>query len=211
MNRLKVLQEKYLPWYALKTVILALTVNFICYNGIKLIVPYLKLHYWGLPFENDIPFVPFFIYIYVLAYGQWISGYFLVCQQKKEFIYQTVSAEIYAKFICIACFIIFPCTIQRPVLTGNDFSTYLANLTYKLDSPFNLFPSIHCLESWFCVRTAFLGENYSKIYKIITLIFALLVFASTVLVKQHVIVDIFAGVLVYEIGLMIAKRKVLFK
>ena len=36
-------------------------------------------------------------------------------------------------------------------------------------------------------------------------IFTLLVFASTVLVKQHFVVDIIAGVAVGEIGLQIAR------
>ena len=36
-------------------------------------------------------------------------------------------------------------------------------------------------------------------------IFSLLVFASTVLVKQHFVVDIFAGIIVGEIGLQIAR------
>ena len=56
-----------------------------------------------------------------------------------------------------------------------------------------------------------MGKNYSKLYKINSIIFTLLVFVSTLVLKQHVLVDVFAGVLVYEIGLKIAKRKPIFK
>ena len=43
------------------------------------------------------------------------------------------------------------------------------------------------------------------------LILSLLVFASTVMVKQHVFVDIIGAILVVEIGLALAKRLNIYK
>ena len=42
--------------------------------------------------------------------------------------------------------------------------------------------------------------------KIFMFVSAILVFASTVLIKQHVVIDIIGGVLVVEIGLFLAKK-----
>ena len=42
-------------------------------------------------------------------------------------------------------------------------------------------------------------------YKWVNFVFSLLVCASTVLVKQHVFVDIFAGIAVVELGLLLAR------
>ena len=44
------------------------------------------------------------------------------------------------------------------------------------------------------------------LYKTAMALFAVLVFASTVLVRQHVLVDIAGGILVAEIGLFAAKK-----
>lgn len=38
------------------------------------------------------------------------------------------------------------------------------------------------------------------------LIFAILVFASTLLVKQHLVLDVVTGIAVVEIGLFLARR-----
>ena len=44
-----------------------------------------------------------------------------------------------------------------------------------------------------------------KWYKWVNFVFSLLVCASTVLVKQHVVVDIFAGIAVAEAGLLLSR------
>ena len=43
-------------------------------------------------------------------------------------------------------------------------------------------------------------------YRQFTLLFSLLVFASTVLIKQHAAVDILGGILTAELGQQIAQR-----
>ena len=44
---------------------------------------------------------------------------------------------------------------------------------------------------------------FNKIYKLVSFVSALLVFASTVFVKQHCFIDIIGGVVVAELGLLI--------
>ena len=43
-------------------------------------------------------------------------------------------------------------------------------------------------------------------YRIVMFISAILVFASTLMVKQHVFLDVVTGIIVVEIGLFVAKR-----
>ena len=49
-------------------------------------------------------------------------------------------------------------------------------------------------------------EKQGTAMKIFMFVSAILVFASTVLIKQHVVIDIIGGVLVVEIGLFLAKK-----
>ena len=44
-------------------------------------------------------------------------------------------------------------------------------------------------------------------YLPLTIIMSLCVFASTLLVKQHVFIDVFGGILVFEIGYFLAGEK----
>jgi len=69
---------------------------------------------------------------------------------------------------------------------------------YNVDAADNLFPSIHCLSSWLCVIAVRNQERIPKTYKIVSVILAVLVCISTLTTKQHVIVDVFAGILLAE-------------
>ena len=75
-----------------------------------------------------------------------------------------------------------------------------------MDAPDNLFPSIHCLESYVCFRGALYTKKVPVWYKYVMLISTVLVFASTVLVKQHVLVDMLGAVLAVEFGLFVSKK-----
>ena len=79
-------------------------------------------------------------------------------------------------------------------------------LIYRLDSPDNLLPSIHCLENWICFRGALRCRKVGRGYQVGTLIFALMVFVSTLLVKQHLVLDVVTGVAVVEIGLFLSRQ-----
>ena len=55
-------------------------------------------------------------------------------------------------------------------------------------------------------RGAFRCKKPKNWYKIYCVIITLGIFASTVLVRQHVVIDILGGVLVAELGLFLAKK-----
>ena len=55
------------------------------------------------------------------------------------------------------------------------------------------------------MQSALCCRKVPKWYKWVNFVFSLLVCASTVLVKQHVVVDIFAGIAVAEAGLLLSR------
>ena len=74
---------------------------------------------------------------------------------------------------------------------------------YSVDEPVNLLPSIHCLESYCVLRYTIGLKKPCRAYKIIISTFSVLVFASVVLVKQHVILDIPAAIIIVELSALI--------
>ena len=144
---------------------------------------------------------------YILAFVQWGVSYILIARDSRELCYRFAIGNICAKIICLFFFLLFPTTLTRPEISGTDLCSRLVQLIYTIDAPVNLFPSIHCLESWACIRAAFLLKNSNRIYKIVTILMSLGVFASTLLIKQHVIVDVFGGILVFEVGFKLIQKR----
>ena len=202
---------KILPKYAFLPLIICLGLNAFTYFGTRLFTTGLYHYDLSLPIDYMIPFTPFMMSVYVLAYVVWIVGFIVIGRENKKVCYEVLFGEQIAKLMCLVIFVAFPTTLIRPEFDVNTLSEWMTNLIYTLDSPDNLFPSIHCLESWVCFRGAMRCKKVGKVYKVIMLILALLVFASTVMVKQHVFVDIIGAILVVEIGLALAKRLNIYK
>ena len=154
----------------------------------------------------DVPLVPVFIIIYVLSYVQWFVGFTLIARESEALCYRFMTGEIIAKFICLTVFIFYPTMMTRPEITQTGPFYTMVGWMYFIDTPMiNLFPSLHCLESWICFRGSIHLKGIRKWYAPFSFVFTMLVFASTVLIHQHVLIDIPAGVLVAEIGLLICR------
>ena len=202
--------QKLLPDYAIRPLILALAANFIIYFGVSQLRDHLTFHSLALPVDDRIPFFAPFIIFYILAYVQWIINYLLIAWEGKAFCYHFIYGDVISKLFCLVFFLFFPTTLVRPEVTGHSICDQLVRLIYQIDAPVNLFPSIHCLESWCCIHAALRMKKTPRWYLPITIVMSFCVFASTLLVKQHVFVDIFGGILVFEAGYYLA-RKIKFR
>ena len=194
-----------LPRYGWIMIICSLSLNVLTYNGTRLIIANFPKHNLTTVWDTLIPFRTEWVIIYLLAYVQWFIGFVAAGRERKALCYRILGGEMIAKFLCMVCYIAIPVTINRPEIVGNTPWDYITRFVFFVDAPESLFPSIHCLESYICFRGAMLSEKLPRWYVPVTGIFALLVFASTVLIKQHFLADIVAGILVGEIGLQISR------
>ena len=62
------------------------------------------------------------------------------------------------------------------------------------------------MASWFCCIGLRKCENVPKWYQNLSEIIAVLVFISTLALRQHVLVDVFSGILVAEVTWQISRR-----
>lgn len=195
-----------IPKYAIKPLALALLVNSCVYMGIAQLRRFLTFSSLETPLDTALPFLAPFVLFYVLAFVQWGLNYLLIARDSKELCFRFAFGNIIAKLICLFFFVFLPTTLARPEVTGTDLCSRLVRLIYTFDPPVNLFPSIHCLESWCCIRASFLLKKSNRTYQTATLIMSLGVFASTLFIKQHVIADVFGGIVVFEAGFRLAGR-----
>ena len=80
-------------------------------------------------------------------------------------------------------------------------------VVYALDTPDNLFPSLHCELSWLCWRSLQQVPGISKLRKRFALVFTLLVFVSTLTTKQHILMDVLGGWLIAEIAFRLCGKE----
>ncbi len=205
-NNIKSILLKFLPGYGWKALIIMYTINVLVYNGSRFLTQ--NRHHYLLDFSLDkmIPFVAEFVIVYIpIAYLQWIIGFITIGRARKDICYQVISGEIISKLMCLAFFLIFPTTLIRPEISGNDFFSEFVKWVYRMDTPDNLLPSVHCLESWVVTRGCFKINSLPKWVNPLNVIITILVFLSTVFIKQHLIIDVVMGVLVAEAGQLIMK------
>ncbi len=175
--------------------------------GITPILPKISLDYL-------IPIIPIFIVPYIWSYIFWAMAPMAVSKCEKEHFLNYMAAYFLALFIGGLILVFMPTYMDRVAEGLTDVSrtgifAKLMRFWYTLDGgdmAYNLFPSFHCLNS----TMAYLGirkrPEIPKWFKVYTLITTILIFFSTVFVKQHFILDVFSGIAVALISYIIATK-----
>jgi membrane-associated phospholipid phosphatase len=83
--------------------------------------------------------------------------------------------------------------VIRPTITGDDWLSRTVRYVYSLDKPYNDFPSLHTSQS--TIIAAFWLKAHRRTGMVVAAWCALIV-ASTLLIHQHYIADVGAGLLV---------------
>lgn len=209
-SKLQQFIHKFFPSYAAIPLIIVVAVNMLCYSGSRLIAAPWAIDVLS-PLDKMIPVINGTVWIYLGCYLFWIFNYIRICKESPEISIRFCVSEVVSKLICGLFFVLLPTFRIRPEVLGTGISADLLRLVYTVDAATNLFPSIHCLVSWFCFRGLLWCPSSTKTFRIFSLIAAILVFISTVTTAQHVLLDIVGGVLVAEIGILIADKTGLWK
>ncbi len=157
-------------------------------------------HNMSISLDSKIPFAPFMI----LFYGGWfpylVINFYLITSNTRDKAIHFVSAHVLGEFIAGIIFMTYPTMMERPVVTGNDIFSLLVKFTFFMDSPNNLFPSIHCFAATMAVLGTIGRKDLPWQFRLFNVFFALCVYASTVMIRQHVLVDIPAGIGIALVG-----------
>ena len=159
-----------------------------------------------LPADELFPLLPWTIAIYFGCFLFWIVNYIMIARLDREHGYRFCSSDLMAKLVCFGFYILLPTTMSRPELSGSGLFYEGMRLLYAIDAPDNLFPSIHCLVSWLCFIGVRGQPRVPWWYRCFSCVFAVAVFFSTLTTKQHVLLDVFAGVLLAEGSYWLAGR-----
>ena len=103
-------------------------------------------HVLGTPLDDAIPFVPWSVYIYSRVYSSMLFPLFVV--RDPRLYLRTAAAYLVLAALSLLVYWIYPVTSLglRPDLSALDttvFHNWGMRLTYEIDPPVNLFPSLH--------------------------------------------------------------------
>jgi membrane-associated phospholipid phosphatase len=145
--------------------------------------------------DHKIPFMEIFVVPYLLWYAFIFLMFVYLCVFDRAIYYRTLISFCTGMICCYVVYYFFQTTVPRPDVTGNGFITDMVNYVYSADQPFNCFPSIHVLTSYLMI----LAIRHSKLWTIkkdllVSAISYCIIF-STLFLKQHVILDAVAGIL----------------
>lgn len=150
----------------------------------------------GRPFYNlaisidyKIPFIPHFVWTYILYYIVVLLPVMAV-EDIVEF-RRMALAYLMMYFIGFTTYILFPVKMVRPELTGTGYSVWMLKKIFNADNGYNVFPSMHVANAFLA---AFFSYRFKKLYGVFVYLIAFLITISTLFVKQHYIVDLFAGI-----------------
>ena len=107
-------------------------------------------------------------------------------------------------------YILFPTSIVRASINGSGITNFIVKFIYLIDTPvMNCFPSMHCIISFLFIFSVIGCRNLSNKYKWVISILSCLIVISTLLVKQHVVVDVISGFIISSfVYFIVCKTKI---
>mgnify|MGYP000264298194 FL=1 len=160
-----------------------------------------KIHIIHSLADDKIPFCPYFIIPYVMWYFFLIGTvvYFvLFCPGKKEY-YQYIGTLAVGMTLFILVSYVYPNGQNlRPDLTGESGIFISAvRFLYKIDTPTNIFPSIHVFNSVASCVALFQNERCrkNKVFTAAQTVLTVSIIMATMFLKQHCVSDVMTALI----------------
>lgn len=154
-----------------------------------------------LPFEQNIPFMPFFAIFYLSFYIAAFLPFFFIKDIKA--LRKIAVCYLAATFASCSIYLLFPVEMVRQTITPHNFWEQLVKFIYFIDRPYNCFPSLHVFSSFMSGFAVWLFDRKKGAF---ILLWAGMIAISTLFVKQHYVLDIIAGFLVALICYLILRN-----
>lgn len=140
--------------------------------------------------DSLIPFVPLFVIPYCSYYFYPTLFPFIV--RSRTMLYQAAFTLIILQIAATTTFLAIPSHIERPLINGDSLIHDMVRVIYKMDSGYNLLPSLHVAHSTIFTIISFVTGTW---FRYLILGSTILICCSTVLIKQHFIIDVPFGLL----------------
>ena len=154
-----------------------------------------RIHIIHTKWDNKIPFCEYFIIPYVLWFVFVAATvlYFAFFNKSRQEYFSLITNLGIGMTVFIVISWIYPNGhILRPIILGDGIFDRAVRILHEMDTPTNIFPSIHVFNSLACC-IALMKNDRCRSHKILSwsiVILTVLIIMSTVLLKQHSVLDI---------------------
>lgn len=170
-----------------------MAIHLICYFGSQYLEG--KPHAVGWKIDEKIPFVPELVYVYCSWFVLLFLVPFLLSRVDAALCMRFLIAYVLDHFISTACYLIYPTTFQRPAPAGRGLTLFGIKKVYSSNHRFlNCAPSMHCSGSFIILFAAVACSAFPLALQVFLAALCLAIVVSTLLVKQHVLVDVITAV-----------------
>lgn len=160
--------------------------------------------------DKMIPFCEYFIVPYIL----WFALVPAVCVfllLVNENLFVRITKLLMAGmtvFIVLSAVIPNYISLRPAVMPNDNIFCKLTEFIYSADTPTNVFPSIHVYNTLVCMEGVIMAKSYMDKHPVIrnsVLILGILIILSTMLLKQHSVVDVTGAFIMFAIFDLIAR------
>ena len=158
-------------------------------------------NYWvsWCTLDDMIPFVRQFVLVYVLWYPLMLgTTLYLLLKDRRAFL-RYARSVVLGLTACMLTFVLLPSGQElRPAeVPGSDLTARLLRAIYAADTNTNVFPSMHVVGTLAAVIGIFDSRSAPRGVQWGVAALGVLINTSTVLIKQHSVLDILGGVVLY--------------
>ena len=159
-----------------------------------------KIHLIHSLADDRIPFCQYFIIPYVLWYFFLIGTviYFaLSCPSKKEYYQYLGTLGIGMTLFLLISYIYPNGQNMRPDLTGDGIFISAIRFLYKIDTPTNIFPSMHVFNATASCVALFQNERCrrNRRFTVAQIVLTVSIVLSTMFLKQHSVADVMTALI----------------
>ena len=191
---------KWIPKPGWKMLTAAFIFQCLVYSGTRLVNT--AWPHWDMTTALDqaVPFLPWTVAVYAGAFLFWFVNYNLAVQPLDGRAWRFLTADILGKAVCLVIFLALPTGNVRPDIPEGAPLGWAMGFIWAMDTPDNLFPSVHCLNSWLCWAAVRGRADVPRWYKTLSLALVLAICASTLTTHQHVVLDVLGGIALAELA-----------
>lgn len=143
--------------------------------------------------DKHIPLISWFVYFYYLTFPLGLITFFVLAYKDKKAFYNLFLTLIISFAISGVIYAFFQTEFTKPDFTPQTFTDKLVVWTWGSTNPINCFPSQHTFMALAMIIACVSGKNINKLFRIFTIFIAIMIILSTVLIRQHFLLDIFGS------------------
>ena len=156
--------------------------------------------------DSKIPFMVIGIIPYTIWYLLLFSMPLLIYKENEESFVKYIILYLLISISADIIFLIYPTYVIRPVLTNNGILYSLTKIIYSMDTPsVNCMPSLHCAIATLWIIYSIISKKTDWRLKAPIIVTSILIIISTVLIKQHALIDVITGIILTLIVYFILK------